>query len=113
MEIPKNIEQIMVKLLTNKFEAYVIGGAVRDFFLGLEPNDYDIFTNASGRQILKLFPEGKVVGGEERQKKILTVLVEGVEGTAFMKPVAVLKIGKQAAKFFEKFFGKGEKAVIG
>jgi len=49
-----------------------------DFFLFLL-HDYDIFTNASGEQILKMFPQGHVIGGEERQAKILTVVVDGIE----------------------------------
>lgn len=79
MEIPKKIKGIMQKLIDNKFEAYIIGGAVRDHFFGIEPHDYDIFTNATGKQILKVFPNGRVMGGEERQAKILTVIVDGVE----------------------------------
>ncbi len=77
--IPKNIKSIMEKLIKNKYEAHIIGGAVRDSLLHLEPKDYDIFTNATGEQILKIFPKGTVIGGEERQDKILTVIMDGVE----------------------------------
>ncbi len=69
----------MGKLIKNKYEAHIIGGAIRDRLLHLEPKDYDIFTNATGEQILKIFPRGTVIGGEERQNKILTVIVDGVE----------------------------------
>jgi len=79
MEIPKEIKEIMQELLDNGFEAYIVGGAVRDNYYGFMPNDYDIFTNATGEEILKVFPQGKILGGEERQKKILTVVVDGVE----------------------------------
>ena len=79
MKIPDNIKGIMQKLLDNNYDAYIIGGAIRDYFLGIEPHDWDIFTNATGDQILKIFPGGKVLGGEERQEKILTVIEEGNE----------------------------------
>lgn len=79
MKIPNNIKQLMQKLINNEYDAYVVGGAVRDYLMGVEPHDYDIFTNATGEQILKIFPQGKVIGGEERQAKILTVVVDGVE----------------------------------
>ena len=79
MNIPEDIKDIMRGLLDNDFEAYVIGGAVRDNCLGIEPHDYDVFTNATGKDILRIFPYGKVLGGKERQKKILTVIVNGVE----------------------------------
>lgn len=77
--IPEKIKFIMQELLNNGFEAYIIGGAVRDKLLHIEPHDYDIFTDATGEEILKIFPTGKVLGGEERQQKILTVMVDDVE----------------------------------
>ena len=79
MTIPNNIKEIMTKLISKGFEAYIIGGAVRDYLLGVTPHDYDIFTNATGEEILSLFPSGKIMGGEERQEKILTVIYDGVE----------------------------------
>ena len=77
--IPDRIKQMMIKLETAGFEVYIIGGAVRDYYLGLTPYDWDLFTNATGEEIKKVFPQGVVIGGEERQKKILTVVVDGVE----------------------------------
>ena len=79
MTLPKDVKDIMHSLISHGYEAYVIGGAVRDIAMGVEPNDYDIFTNASGREILSIFQTGKVIGGEERQEKILTVVVKGIE----------------------------------
>ena len=61
--IPNKIKEIMGKLEKAGHEAYLIGGAVRDIKLGIEPKDYDIFTNATGEQILKIFPKGNVIGG--------------------------------------------------
>jgi tRNA nucleotidyltransferase/poly(A) polymerase len=77
--IPNNIKDIMQQLLNNGKEAFIIGGAVRDKLMSIEPHDYDIFTNATGEEILTIFPQGKVIGGEIRQAKILTVIVDGVE----------------------------------
>jgi tRNA nucleotidyltransferase (CCA-adding enzyme) len=75
----------MKYLIENDFQAYIIGGAVRDYKLGIKPHDYDIFTNATGEQILKIFPSGNIIGGEERQEKILTVIVDGVEISQYRK----------------------------
>ena len=85
MIIPDKITNIMAHLISHGKEAYIIGGAVRDHFLGIEPHDYDIFTNASGEDLQILFPDSKVLGGEERQEKILTVIQEGVEISQFRK----------------------------
>ena len=83
--IPDNVKEIMQKLLDNDCEAFIIGGAVRDFIINKEPKDFDIFTNASGEGILKLFPKGKVIGSEERQVKLLTVIVDGVEVSQYRR----------------------------
>ena len=79
MIIPKKVKDIMQRLLDNNFEAYIIGGAIRDTILGIKPHDWDIFTNCSGKQLSFLFPTSKIIGNEERQSKILTVIVNGVE----------------------------------
>lgn len=44
--IPKYIIKILEAINSAGYEAYVVGGAVRDLLLGLEPHDYDITTNA-------------------------------------------------------------------
>lgn len=75
--IPHNVKDIMQKLIDNGHEAYIIGGAVRDYFLGLEPKDYDIFTNCE--DLKKVFPEANIIGNDERQNKIFTVIVDGIE----------------------------------
>ena len=41
-EFPEGVTKILKKLNEHGFEAYVIGGAVRDAILGMKPNDYDI-----------------------------------------------------------------------
>ena len=83
--IPDKIKGMMQVLLQNGYEAYIVGGAIRDYYFGVKPKDYDIFTNATGKQILEMFPEGKIIGGEERQEKRLTVVVHGVEISQYRK----------------------------
>ena len=77
--IPQHIESIMQSLIDNGYEAYIIGGAVRDMMMCRTPSDYDIFTNASGDEILSIFPDGNIIGSDERRAKILTVVVNGTE----------------------------------
>jgi len=97
-EIPVKVGRLMDILIKNGYEAYVIGGACRDLFLGKTPSDWDIFTNANGNQILSLFPQGKVMGGEERQAKILTVIVDDVEVSQFRTNGDRTKTGTSLAK---------------
>ena len=56
IEIPEKAERILRILHENGFEAYVVGGCVRDSLLGREPKDWDITTSASPMQVKELFP---------------------------------------------------------
>jgi poly(A) polymerase len=46
------------------FEAYFVGGCVRDLLLGREPADYDVTTHATPQQVMDLFPETYAVGAQ-------------------------------------------------
>ena len=54
-------EKILDTLGRNGFEAYIVGGCVRDSLLGSKPNDWDITTNALPEQIAACFPEHTLV----------------------------------------------------
>ena len=55
--IPINIKEVLEKLEASGFEAFVVGGCVRDLLLGVEPQDWDITTNAKPEEIQKIFPD--------------------------------------------------------
>lgn len=55
MEIPKEIKRIGAVLENAGFEAYLVGGCVRDILIGNKPKDWDITTNAKPEEIQKLF----------------------------------------------------------
>ncbi len=57
MTIPKEIKNILAALKKAGFEAYIVGGCVRDFLLGNKPKDWDITTNAKPEEIQKVFPD--------------------------------------------------------
>src|ERR1035437_3384255 len=57
MIIPKEAKNIIQNLQKAGFEAYVVGGCVRDFLLGKEPKDWDATTNAKPEEIQKIFPD--------------------------------------------------------
>jgi len=56
-EIPKEVLAIAEKLESAGYEAYLVGGCVRDMLMGSTPKDWDIATNAKPEEILKLFPD--------------------------------------------------------
>ena len=56
IKIPQKAEKILEVLHGNGYEAYVVGGCVRDSILGREPGDWDITTSASPQEVKSLFP---------------------------------------------------------
>ena len=77
------------KLRSAGFEAYVVGGAVRDLLLGRKPKDFDIATDAHPRMIKKVLPFSRIIGKRFRlvhvyfaQNKIIEVATfrSNVEG---------------------------------
>ncbi|MBR5011135.1 MAG: polynucleotide adenylyltransferase, partial [Clostridia bacterium] len=61
MHIPSQIEYMLKKLVDAGFEAYLVGGCVRDFLLSKEPNDYDITTSATPNETLEVFASDRVI----------------------------------------------------
>ena len=55
--IPGEVVNIVETLEKGGFEAYLVGGCVRDLFLGRSPKDWDVTTNARPEQIQGLFPK--------------------------------------------------------
>ncbi len=53
--MPEDVKYIINTLEKNGYEAYAVGGCVRDAIIGKEPNDWDITTNATPMQVKKLF----------------------------------------------------------
>ncbi|MCR5421996.1 MAG: CCA tRNA nucleotidyltransferase [Lachnospiraceae bacterium] len=55
IKLPDKVKLIIQKLTDEGFEAYAVGGCVRDYLLGKKPNDWDITTSASPLQVKTLF----------------------------------------------------------
>jgi len=55
---------IIQTLRQQGFQAYLVGGCVRDLLLGREPADYDVATNATPTQVMEIFPETYAVGAQ-------------------------------------------------
>ena len=55
MKIPEQVKSIIVTLEENGYEAYAVGGCVRDTLLGRVPDDWDITTSANPIQVKALF----------------------------------------------------------
>ncbi|WP_051326502.1 polynucleotide adenylyltransferase PcnB [Aliagarivorans taiwanensis] len=70
-DISENALKVLYRLHKSGYEAYLVGGGVRDLLLGKHPKDFDIATNATPEQIQKLFRNCRLVGRRFRLAHIL------------------------------------------
>ena len=61
INLPKDVEFIINRIYENRREAFIVGGCVRDSILGINPNDYDITTNAKPNEIIDIFKGYKII----------------------------------------------------
>lgn len=82
IEIPEKVEYILNILLNNGYEAYAVGGCVRDVLLNRKPMDWDITTSAKPEQVKQLFRRTVDTG---IQHGTVTVMLEkdGFEVTTY------------------------------
>ncbi|MFA5522545.1 MAG: polynucleotide adenylyltransferase PcnB [Castellaniella sp.] len=63
---PRHVSRHAIKvcdvLKQHGYQAYIVGGAVRDLIAGLEPKDFDVATNATPEQIRPLFRRARIIG---------------------------------------------------
>lgn len=57
MPLPSSVEYVLSRLKENGYQAYVVGGAVRDFLMGKTPHDYDLTSDALPSQISDVFKD--------------------------------------------------------
>ena len=55
--IPTEVSRVTKALKEANFEAFLVGGCVRDLFIGRKPKDWDVTTNAKPEEIIALFPK--------------------------------------------------------
>lgn len=63
--------QVIKRLNKENFEAYLVGGCVRDLLLAKQPKDFDVVTNATPEQIRQIFKHSRIIG---RRFKIVHVV---------------------------------------
>lgn len=80
--------RIIARLQRHGYEAYVVGGAVRDLMLGKVPKDFDIATSAEPNQIRKLFRNCRIIGKRFRLAHIFFHDGKIIEVATFRSPEA-------------------------
>ncbi len=95
MQIPKEVKLVLGDLKKNGYEAYVVGGCVRDLLRGADPEDWDITTNAKPEEIKKIFPKSFY------ENKFLTVTVQTGSKNEKLKEIEVTTF-RTEAKYTDK-----------
>src|SRR4051812_39422626 len=90
LTVPPVVLDLQGTLRKAGFEAYLVGGCVRDLLIKREPKDWDITTNATPDQIQKLFEEtfyendygtvGVVTQSEDPRLKVIEITPYRIEG---------------------------------
>lgn len=82
--LPENVDKVLKMLNAAGYEAYVVGGCVRDSILGREINDWDVCTSALPEQMKQVF-EGRKTIDTGIKHGTVTVVVDGenIEVTSF------------------------------
>ena len=100
--LDENAVRVVRTLKDAGFEAYVVGGAVRDLLVGLRPKDFDVATDATPEQVKALFRRAFIIGrrfrivhvvfGRGRQDRGLSEVIEVSTFRARVEPVAAEQV---------------------
>ena len=82
IELPSKVKYIISRLEDNGYEAYAVGGCVRDSILGRIPEDWDITTSATPLEVKKLF-QTTIDTGLQHGTVAVVIAKEGYEVTTF------------------------------
>ncbi len=95
MTIPKEVKSVIEKLEKAGFEAYIVGGCVRDFLRGVEPDDWDVTTSAKPEEIQKIFPKNFY------ENNFLTVTIKTQSKNPKLKEIEITTF-RSEAKYSDK-----------
>jgi poly(A) polymerase len=83
--IDPDAEKVVRRLVRHDFEAYLVGGCVRDLLLGRSPKDFDVATNARPDDVRRLFRNSRIIGRRFRLVHVLFGPGKVIETATFRK----------------------------
>lgn len=95
MKVPKEVKSIISQLTKAGFEAFIVGGCVRDLLRKAEPRDWDVATSAKPKEIQKVFPKSFY------ENKFLTVTVQTGSQNPKLKEIEITTY-RSEAKYTDK-----------
>lgn len=70
-KISPNALKVLYRLKDNGYDAYLVGGCIRDILLGLDPKDFDVVTNATPEQVKACFNNCRLIGRRFRLAHVM------------------------------------------
>ena len=96
--IDKDVIEISDRLISNGYQAFLVGGCIRDMLLGKKPKDFDIATDASPAEICKIFKNARVIGRRFKIVHVYTSEKKYFEVTTFRSDARKKNHGKKFKK---------------
>lgn len=90
--IPEFVLKVGEELEKNGYEAYLVGGSLRNLLMGIEPKDFDLTTNALPEKIAEIFPKSILTGAKYGT---VVVLIEDKKGELQSVEVTTFRVEKE------------------
>lgn len=104
--IDSDAAKVVRRLVRHGFEAYLVGGCVRDLLLGRSPKDFDVATSARPEDVRRLFRNSRVIG---RRFRLVHVLFGGgkvIETATFRRTPPEERDGDDVLIRYDNVFGE-------
>ena len=70
-DLPDSALKVLHRLNDSGFQAYLVGGSVRDMLLGIQPKDFDVATDATPEEVKSLFRNCRLIGRRFRLAHVI------------------------------------------
>ena len=84
-QIDPDAAKVMRRLVKGGYEAYLVGGGVRDLLVGITPKDFDVATNARPDDVRRLFRNSRIIGRRFRLVHVLFSAGKVIETATFRR----------------------------
>lgn len=76
IKLPDALGVILRQLKTNGFQAYIVGGALRDVVLNKSPKDYDVATDATPEDVIRVFEQDYTIVSNAKDYGVISIVAD-------------------------------------
>jgi poly(A) polymerase len=111
-KIDPDAAKVVRRLVRHGYEAYLVGGCVRDLLLGRTPKDFDVATSAQPDDVQKLFRNCRIIGRRFRLAHVFFSGGKVIETATFRRnPTSEEKTGELLIRR-DNFFGRADEDAV-